>query len=150
MSDSDTIKSALLIKLQSLDVDDCQFVIDLITESAPDTIYVSRSEEVPIGHSFQKDGNVVLVGDSAHAMPGSYGQNPDFALEDAAVLARCIRDSSSLESALESYSEQRVSRCLEIQQRSADRAKKAMKGEKTEDVSKWIHQWNITSNEEQK
>merc|ERR1712087_1033400 len=40
-------------------------------------------------------------------------------------------------------SKRRVSRCLEMQQRSAERAAKAMKGEQTEDVSKWIFEWDV-------
>eukprot|EP00957_Ditylum_brightwellii_P123248 9397127-Ditylum_brightwellii.AAC.1 len=83
------------------------------------SVYASRSaEQVKIGPYLQKDGKVVLVGDSAHAMPLSYGQSAAFALEDAAVLACCIRDNNSVESALNAYSERRVSRCVEMTQRS--------------------------------
>lgn len=143
-NDFDSVKSTLLSKLRSLDEADIQFAIDLVNESISDKIYVSRSEEaIKIGPSLQKDGKVVLVGDAAHAMSGSYGQNPNFALEDAAVLACSLRDNSSVESALAHYSEERVSRCLEMQQRGDERAAKAMKGEKAEDVSKWIFQWDI-------
>jgi len=147
-NDFDTIKKTLLDKLRSLDSTDCKFAIDLIEESIPERIYVSRSEEATkIGPSLQKDGKVVLVGDAAHAMSGSYGQNPNFALEDAAVLACSLRNTCDVESALKKYSEQRVSRCLEMQKRSAERAAKAMKGEKVEDVSKWIFQWDISHND---
>ena len=143
-SDFDSVQKLLLDKLRSLDTADCQFIIDLVEESIPERILVTRSEEaINIGPSLQMDGKVVLVGDSAHAMSLSYGQNPSFALEDAAVLACCLRDCPSVEVALESYSEQRVSRCLEMQRRSAERAMKAMKGEKAEDVSKWIFQWDV-------
>jgi len=144
INDLSAIKSTLLSKLRGLDAAACQFAIDLVDESVPDRMYISRSKEaIDIGPSLQKDGKVVLVGDSAHAMSGSYGQNPNFALEDAAVLACCLRDNHSVQSALESYSEQRVSRCKEMQQRSAERSAKAMKGEQVEDVSKWIFQWDI-------
>lgn len=34
-------------------------------------------------------------------------------------------------------------RCSEIQQRSAECAAKAMRGEQTEDVSKWILKWEV-------
>lgn len=142
-NDRDMIKSKLLKKLNDLNHTDCKFAMDLIKDSSPSAIYFSRSEESTIGPSLQKYGEVVLVGDSAHAMSGSYGQNPNFALEDAAVLAHCIRDSDSIDSALESYSKQRVERCLEMQKKSAERAAKAMKGEKTEDISKWIHEWDV-------
>jgi 2-polyprenyl-6-methoxyphenol hydroxylase-like FAD-dependent oxidoreductase len=141
-----TIKSKLLMKLRGLDdTSKCQFAIDLIEESKPETIYVSRSQEaITIGPSLHTtDDKVVLVGDSAHAMSGSYGQNPNFALEDAAVLACCLRDCDTVGEALQSYSKKRVSRCLEMQHRNAERAAKAMKGEQTEDVSKWIFQWDV-------
>ena len=143
-NDFHSIKSALLNKLKSLNSTDCQFIINLVEDTTPETIYASRSvEALDIGPHLQKDDTIVLVGDSAHAMPASYGQSPNFALEDAVVLACCLRDSTTVKSALESYSEKRVSRCLEMQQRSAERAAKAMKGEQTEDVSKWIFQWDV-------
>ena len=141
------VKTLVLEKLKSLDTNDCDLFIDLIEQSATERILTLRSEEaVKVGPSLQRDGKIVLVGDSAHAMSASYGQNPCLALEDAAVLACCLRDFSNLEEALKSYSEQLVSRCLEIQKRSDERAAKAMKGEKAEDISKWIFQWDIDIN----
>mmetsp|Transcript_33296 Transcript_33296/g.48811 ORF Transcript_33296/g.48811 Transcript_33296/m.48811 type:complete len:472 (-) Transcript_33296:73-1488(-) len=143
-NDLDAVKSELLNRLRGLGSEDCKFAIDLIEDTNPMSVYASRSaEQVKIGPYLQKDGKVVLVGDSAHAMPLSYGQSAAFALEDAAVLACCIRDNNSVESALNAYSERRVSRCVEMTQRSVERAAKAMKGEKAEDVSKWIFQWEI-------
>jgi len=64
-------------------------------------------------------------------------------MEDAAVLARCVRDADSLSEALQVYGEERVARCREMAARSAERAAKAMRGEMTEDVSKWIFEWDI-------
>lgn len=46
---------------------------------------------------------VVLVGDAVHAVSPSSGQGTSLALEDAAVLAKCLRDSSSLEEAFSRY-----------------------------------------------
>jgi 2-polyprenyl-6-methoxyphenol hydroxylase-like FAD-dependent oxidoreductase len=76
-------------------------------------------------------------------MSASYGQAANFALEDAATLAACIRDGDDLMEALKDYSKKRLDRCIEMQARSAERAAKAMKGEQVEDVSKWIFQWEI-------
>jgi salicylate hydroxylase/6-hydroxynicotinate 3-monooxygenase len=42
----------------------------------------------PLAH--WSDGNVVLMGDAAHPMMPHMGQGAAMALEDAAVLARCI------------------------------------------------------------
>jgi len=146
VTDLDEVKSSLLSKLAGLESTDCQFVIDMIQATKSETIYTSRSKEAhKIGpHLATEDGKVVLVGDAAHAMSGSYGQNPSFGLEGAAELAVSIRDSECMQSALKRYSEHRVGRCIEMQKRSAERAEKAMKGEKDlEDVSKWISQWDI-------
>ena len=64
-------------------------------------------------------------------------------MEDAAVLARCVRDAESLAEALQAYGEERVARCREMTARSAKGAAKAMRGEMSEDMSKWIFEWDI-------
>lgn len=145
-SDMKEVKLALLAKLSSLGTDDVKFAFDMIEATAPEIIYASRSKEAQnIGPSLAtNDGKVVLVGDAAHAMSGAYGQNPNFALEGAAELATCIRNSICVKTALLEYSSQRVGRCVEMQKRSAERATKAMKGEKDlENVSEWIHSWDV-------
>ncbi len=76
-------------------------------------------------------------------MNPSYGQAASFAFEDAATLGLLLKEGDcKVEEALKEYSNQRVGRCMEIQRRSEERAAKAMRGEKTEDVSKWIHSWD--------
>lgn len=141
------LKEKLLAKLNSLDSDPyITTVIDLINETSTDKIFCQKSEEAKeLGtHPLHSaDGRIVLAGDAAHAMSASYGQAANFALEDAATLAACIRDGDDLDSALKDYSKKRLDRCIEMQTRSAERAAKAMKGEQVEDVSKWIFQWEI-------
>ena len=141
------LKEKLLAKLNSLDSDPyITTVIDLINETSADKIFCQKSEEAKeLGkHPLHSaDGRIVLAGDAAHAMSASYGQAANFALEDAATLAACIRDGDDLEAALKDYSKKRLDRCIEMQTRSAERAAKAMKGEQVEDVSKWIFQWEI-------
>lgn len=48
-------------------------------------------------------GNVVLVGDAIHAISPSAGQGASLAMEDAAVLAKSLRDTSQLEPAFATY-----------------------------------------------
>lgn len=48
-------------------------------------------------------GPLVLIGDAVHAMSPSAGQGASFALEDAIVLAKCIRDLPTFESAFATY-----------------------------------------------
>ncbi|KAL7534888.1 hypothetical protein ACHAXR_006144 [Thalassiosira sp. AJA248-18] len=80
-------------------------------------------------------------------MSSSYGQAVNFALEDAATLAVCVRDSDDLASALKSYEVSRLDRCNEMVRRSAERAAKSMQGEQVEDISKWIFKWNVPADE---
>ena len=91
-----------------------------------------------------------------HAMNPADGQSASFAFEDAVTLALLFKqektridnseenddDSFDLDSALRTYSQQRIDRCIEMQRRSEERAAKAMKGDnQAEDVSKWIYDW---------
>ena len=143
----ESLKQKLLNKLNGLDSTDyIQSVITLIDETDAEDIFCQKSEEAKeLGNHplHSKDGRIVLAGDAAHAMSASYGQAANFALEDAATLAACIRDGDNLVDALKDYSAKRLDRCIEMQTRSAERAAKAMKGEQVEDVSKWIFQWEI-------
>jgi salicylate hydroxylase len=143
----ESLKEKLLTKLNELNSDPyVKSVIELIEATEADIVYYQKSEEAkelgthPLHSS---DGHIVLAGDAAHAMSASYGQAANFALEDAATLAACIRDGDDLKVALQDYSKKRLDRCIEMQARSAERAAKAMRGEQAEDVSKWIFQWEI-------
>lgn len=142
------IKDALLDKVRGLNEPLANFAVEKIESTHPEYIYVQHSEEAEeIGPCLvSSDGNVVLVGDAGHSMAPSYGQAANFALEDAASLAVCVRGADDVASALKAYEESRLERCREMQQRSADRAAKAMKGENIEDVSKWIFAWDVPGN----
>jgi 2-polyprenyl-6-methoxyphenol hydroxylase-like FAD-dependent oxidoreductase len=48
-------------------------------------------------------GRVVVVGDAAHAMAPHAGQGASLAIEDAIILARCLRDLPAAESAFTRY-----------------------------------------------
>ena len=53
------------------------------------------------------DGNIVLLGDSAHTTHFSIGQGTKLAFDDAITLADSIRAESSFEQALQAYENQR-------------------------------------------
>lgn len=59
-------------------------------------------------------GNIVLLGDAAHAMTPNMGQGACQAIEDAVVLASCIVSNKSLSFALKEYEQRRVKRTAEI------------------------------------
>ena len=54
---------------------------------------------VPTWHS----GRMVIIGDAAHAVSPSAGQGASMAIEDAVVLAQCLRDQPDVEAAFTRY-----------------------------------------------
>jgi len=60
------------------------------------------------------DGRVCLIGDAAHAMSPSAGQGASMAMEDALVLARCLRDLDEPAAAFEAFEKLRRPRVEEI------------------------------------
>lgn len=70
-----------------------------------------------------RSGRMVIVGDAAHATSPSSGQGASMAIEDALVLARCLRDRPDVPSAFASYENQRrrrVERIVALGKRSGD------------------------------
>ena len=66
-------------------------------------------------------GPVILIGDAAHATSPNAGQGASLALEDAIVLARCLRDVPSLADAFVAYEQLRRERVEKIVQFSRER-----------------------------
>jgi salicylate hydroxylase len=67
-------------------------------------------------------GRVTLLGDAAHAMVPFFAQGAAQAIEDAAVLARCLADGSgSVEHALARYERARWARATRVQRMSRGR-----------------------------
>ena len=79
---------------------------------------------------FQRDplprwvgGSVALLGDAAHPMVPFLGQGAAQAIEDAAVLARCLVDGGTdVPNALRAYQDMRIERATAVQLGSRDRA----------------------------
>jgi FAD-dependent urate hydroxylase len=59
-------------------------------------------------------GRAVLIGDAAHAVSPSTGQGASLAMEDAIVLARCLRDLQTPERAIPRYEQLRRERAEKI------------------------------------
>jgi 2-polyprenyl-6-methoxyphenol hydroxylase-like FAD-dependent oxidoreductase len=60
------------------------------------------------------DQRVVLLGDAAHPMTPNLGQGAGQAIEDAAVLDRCLATSDSIDAAIRRYEQLRMSRANSI------------------------------------
>jgi len=55
-------------------------------------------------------GRVTLLGDAAHAMTPNLGQGACQAIEDAVVLADCLKDTTNVAVALKNYEKRRIER----------------------------------------
>lgn len=62
-------------------------------------VLVTNATEIPNGAPW-RSGRTLLIGDAAHAASPATGQGASMALEDAVILAKCLRDAPDLESAL--------------------------------------------------
>lgn len=75
----------------------------------------SRSYYGPLYTSFIAGpwhrGRVILIGDAAHATPPHLASGAGIAIEDAIVLARCLRESDTVAEAFALFMEQRYERC---------------------------------------
>ncbi|MGQ4386556.1 FAD-dependent oxidoreductase [Streptomyces sp. SAS_270] len=73
-----------------------------IVAATDDRILVTNATEMPLGTPW-RSGRTLLIGDAAHAASPATGQGASMALEDAVVLAKCLRDAPDTVSALSLY-----------------------------------------------
>jgi FAD-dependent urate hydroxylase len=66
-----------------------------------------------------RSGPMVIVGDAAHATSPSSGQGAAMAMEDAVILAQCLRDVRDIETALATYEHLRRRRVERVVRYSA-------------------------------
>ncbi|MET8976909.1 FAD-dependent oxidoreductase [Streptomyces sp. NPDC004539] len=68
----------------------------------PDHLMVTNATELPVGMPW-RSGRALILGDAAHAASPATGQGASMALEDAVVLAKCLRDLPDTDTALARY-----------------------------------------------
>jgi salicylate hydroxylase len=81
--------------------------------------------------SWVRQGRITLLGDAAHAMTPFLGQGAACAVEDAVILARCLRADAAPAAALARYEAARRERCAFIQAESNANADR-IQGSETE------------------
>jgi 2-polyprenyl-6-methoxyphenol hydroxylase-like FAD-dependent oxidoreductase len=99
-------------RLLDIHRDDPPFIQEIIraSEGAIGAYPVYDVPSTPIWHS----GPIVLLGDAAHATSPSAGQGSSLAMEDAIVLAKCVRDLPVLEEAFAAYERLRRERAERV------------------------------------
>lgn len=93
---------------------DDQPCIREIIAAAEETFPDFPSYALPKQPASWHKGPVVLLGDAVHAISPSSGQGASMALEDAAVLAACLRDIPDLEQAFAAYEQARRERTTKM------------------------------------
>ncbi|MBA2680875.1 MAG: FAD-dependent monooxygenase [Ktedonobacteraceae bacterium] len=119
-------------RLLDLFRDDQPFIRDIVRSAEtviPDFPTYILSKQ-PAWHR----GPVVIVGDAAHAISASSGQGASMALEDAMVLAKCIRDIPEIGQAFETYEHLRRERTQKMLQLG-------LRGDAGKDASGSIQTW---------
>ncbi len=92
--------------------DDSSFISEII-RSTDGTIGKWPLYDLPTLDTWH-EGPVCLIGDAAHATPPHNGHGASMALEDAIVLAKCLRDIPDLERAFEQFEELRTERVEKV------------------------------------
>jgi 2-polyprenyl-6-methoxyphenol hydroxylase-like FAD-dependent oxidoreductase len=105
--------------LLTLHRDDQPFINDIMRATEGE-IAVYPIYDIPSLPRWHK-GPVVLIGDAAHATSPSAGQGASLALEDAIVLAQCLRDIPQLADAFVTYEGLRRKRAEKIVKFSRER-----------------------------
>ena len=99
-------------KLLEMHRDDHASIAEIIrsTEGPIDRWPLHEMPPIPRWH----DGPVCLVGDAAHATTPHVGQGASMAMEDAIVLAKCLRDIPDTEAAFAAYERTRKERVEKV------------------------------------
>jgi salicylate hydroxylase/6-hydroxynicotinate 3-monooxygenase len=84
-----------------------------VLDACPDCHKWAILEREPLAR--WSEGRVVLLGDACHPMTPYMAQGAATAIEDAAILSRCLSDNDSVEKALELYESHRKPRTSRIQ-----------------------------------
>lgn len=106
-------------RLLELFRDDQPYIREIIG-AAQETFPDFPSYALPTQPASWHQGPVVLLGDAVHAISPSSGQGASMALEDADVLAKCLRDIPDIEQAFGTYEHlrrERTAKMLELGQR---------------------------------
>ncbi|PTU81923.1 FAD-dependent oxidoreductase [Staphylococcus pasteuri] len=89
-------------------------------EYASDDMLLRRIYKLPIGFTWESNGNITLMGDAAHLMSPFAGEGVNMALYDAYLLASAIKTSQDLKSAIDQYEEEMYGVSKESAQESQD------------------------------
>lgn len=110
---SDTDDAALRRRLHELMAGEIGPAHDII-DAAPAPLPAWSSYAMPVAGRWHDGRTMVIIGDAAHVTSPTAGQGLALAIEDAVVLAQCLRDCPDLPSALTTFDALRRDRVTKI------------------------------------
>jgi FAD-dependent urate hydroxylase len=87
---------------------------DAIIDAAPGPMTGWATYDMPVVRRWHNNQNMIIIGDAAHATAPSAGQGASMALEDAVILAKCLRDCPDTPSAFRAFEALRRDRVEKI------------------------------------
>ncbi len=78
-----------------------------------ESVLIARVQDRSLSLAWVR-GQVATLGDAAHPISPNFGQGAGLALEDAVVLAACLKSTPNISDALRRYEKLRYRRCLEV------------------------------------
>ncbi|WP_228787545.1 FAD-dependent oxidoreductase [Nocardia terpenica] len=107
---SDTQWRRWLHELMDGDVGPAHDIID----AAPGPMIGWATYDMPVVEHWHNNRNMLIIGDAAHATAPSAGQGASMALEDAVIVAKCLRDCPDILSAFTTFESLRRDRVEKI------------------------------------
>jgi 2-polyprenyl-6-methoxyphenol hydroxylase-like FAD-dependent oxidoreductase len=104
-----------------------------IISATTDELAAFPSADMPVVPTWHGD-SMVIIGDAAHATSPSSGQGASMAIEDAIVLAKCLRDCDGIRQAFATYERLRRTRVERVVAYSARVGQSKTVGE----VGRWF------------
>ncbi|MEU6994890.1 FAD-dependent monooxygenase [Streptomyces sp. NPDC046465] len=116
------------------------FVADVIRATHTD-LYALPTHDLPTVPTWRR-GSMVLVGDAAHATTPTSGQGSSMALEDAVILAKCLRDLPGPR-ALAHYEQLRRRRVEAVVELGARASAAKVNGAVPHGSLDWVHDYRV-------
>lgn len=116
-------------------------VLDLIRATYTD-LYALPTYDLPTVPTWWRD-RMIVIGDAAHAATPTSGQGASMALEDAVVLAKCLRDLPEWPEAAIRYEQLRRKRVEDIVALGARASKSKLTDTSIEDSLEWMHDYRV-------
>jgi 2-polyprenyl-6-methoxyphenol hydroxylase-like FAD-dependent oxidoreductase len=85
-----------------------------IIDAAPGPMTGWATYDMPVVRRWHDNRNTIIIGDAAHATAPSAGQGASMALEDAVILAKCLRDCPGIPAAFAAFEALRRDRVEKI------------------------------------